>query len=51
MKKTFTKQYLTEDLDLPGSDLQVSDEIVEHSRWSVIHKIVFKDGGKFWMPI
>jgi hypothetical protein len=50
MKKTFTRDYLTDELDLPDrphKDLRngrivISDEIVDHSRWSVIHTLVFR---------
>jgi hypothetical protein len=51
--KKFTREYLKETLDLPASKGSYppsgdfpgvtvhSDEIIEHSRWSVHHEIVF----------
>jgi len=35
-----------DELDLPWSALE--DEIIDTSRWSVHHSIVFEDGGKFY---
>ena len=40
-KKTFIKEYLMEELDLPYGSLE--DEIIDTSRWSIHHKIVFED--------
>lgn len=47
MRKKFSKKYLTEELNLPLSALE--DDIIDTSRWSIQHKIVFKDDGKYWM--
>ena len=47
MTKTFTREYLMEKLDLPWAAIE--DEIVDQSRWSTIHSIVFKDtDGKYY---
>jgi len=39
--KTFTKEYLMEELDLP--DNAIEDKIIDTTRWSVLHDIIFKD--------
>lgn len=45
--KTFTKEYLIEELDLPYNALE--DNITENSRWSIQHEIIFQDNdGKFY---
>lgn len=46
MKKTFSKDYLKNELELPYS--AIFDEIVDTSRWSVHHRCIFEDGGKFY---
>ena len=46
MRKKFSKKYLTEELNLPLSALE--DDIIDTSRWSIQHKIVFKDDEKYW---
>lgn len=47
MVKEFTKDYLVYDLDLPYA--AVEDKIIDSGRWSIHHKIVFKDtDGKFY---
>ncbi|MGV2887176.1 hypothetical protein [Paenibacillus taichungensis] len=43
----FKKNYLRNELDLPGSALV--DEITDTSRWSIHHKIVFEYEGKFYL--
>lgn len=47
MKKNFTKEEMLNILDCP-KDILISDEIIEHSRWSVLHNIIFKYENKFW---
>lgn len=42
----FSKDYLRDELDLPSSALV--DDIIDNSRWSIHHKIVFEDKGKFY---
>lgn len=44
-QKTFRTQYLRDELGLPhdNSELVVSDEIVDHGRWSILHSMIFKD--------
>lgn len=44
--KKFDKKYLMDELDLPYS--AIKDDIVDTSRWSIHHKIVFEDNGKFY---
>ena len=46
IKKKFSRDYLVEELDLPYT--AISDKIIDNSRWSVYHKIVFEDNGKFY---
>ncbi|WP_281513152.1 hypothetical protein [Bacteroides acidifaciens] len=47
MVKEFTRDYLVNALDLPYT--AVEDKIIDNSRWSIRHKIVFKDtDGKFY---
>lgn len=46
MKKVFSKDYLRDELDLPCSALV--DDIIDNSRWSIHHKIIFEDNGKFY---
>ena len=45
-KKTYSKDYLVNELDLPYS--AIFDEMTDVSRWSIHHRIVFEDGGKFY---
>lgn len=46
--KTFSRDYLVDERDLPYSDAIV-DRIVDTTRWSIVHEIVFEDDGKFYM--
>jgi len=39
--KTFSKDYLMDELHLPYNN--ILDKIIDHTRWSVIHEIVFKN--------
>lgn len=45
--KKFDKKYLMGELGLPYSNTIV-DDIVDTSRWSIYHKIIFNDNGKFY---
>lgn len=45
-KVKFSKEYLKDNLDLPYSALE--DKIVDTSRWSIHHSIIFEDQGKFY---
>jgi hypothetical protein len=52
MDKVFTKEYLKEELDLPWNEsLVLKDDIVDTSRWSEIHDLVFKEpkSGKIYL--
>lgn len=44
--RTFTKEFLVNELDLPSS--AIKNRIVETSRWSEHHEIVFEFNGKFY---
>ena len=44
--KMFGKDYLKYELDLPCNS--IVDRIVDTTRWSVVHEIVFEDNGKFY---
>ncbi len=47
MVKTFDKDYLVNELDLPYAAEE--DHVVDNSRWSINHEIVFKDkDGKYY---
>jgi len=45
----FKKEYLMEELGLPGGSHSIEDTLVGHSRWSVEHELVFlnRDGKKY----
>lgn len=43
MKKVFEKKYLLDDLALPWSKHVVCDKIIDTTRWSEIHDLVFVD--------
>lgn len=45
--KKFSKDYLKDELDLPYSNTIV-DRIIDTTRWSIVHEIVFEDNGKFY---
>ena len=48
-KRTFTKEFLTEELDLPYyKDIIVENKIIDHRRWSIDYSLVFKHEGKFY---
>lgn len=44
--KIFTKDYLVNELDLPYN--AVEDDVIDNNRWSISHKIIFEDDGKFY---
>ena len=44
---TFSKDYLMNELDLPYGRT-VSDKIIDTTRWSIIHEIIFEDKGRFY---
>lgn len=46
--KVFSKDYLVNELDLPRYNT-IFDRIVDTTRWSIIHEIVFEDNEKFYM--
>lgn len=46
INKIFTKEHLVNDLDLPYSAIE--DEIVDNGRWSIFHRCIFEDDGKFY---
>lgn len=45
--KKFSKDYLKDELDLPYGNAIV-DRIIDTTRWSIVHEIVFEDNGKFY---
>lgn len=50
MNKTFSKEFLREVIgfsNVPETEL-IEDNIVDTSRWSEIHEVVFKHQGKFY---
>lgn len=40
------KDYLIDELDLPDSAIR--DTIIDTTRWSIIHEIIFSHDNKFW---
>lgn len=47
--KIFNKEYLTKELGLPYDCKLIEDDIIDTTRWSIVHEIVFEDKGKFYM--
>ena len=47
--KVFNKEYLTKELGLPYDCKLIEDNIIDTTRWSIVHEIVFEDYGKFYM--
>lgn len=45
--KVFNKEYLTKELGLPYDCKLIKDDIIDTTRWSIVHEIVFEDKGKF----
>lgn len=43
----FSRSYLMDELELPYCNT-VKNTIVDTSRWSIIHEIIFEDKGKFY---
>jgi hypothetical protein len=43
MKKMFSRDHMFDVLD---SDRIVSDEIIDHARWSVRHKLIWREPGQ-----
>lgn len=46
-KKIFSKDYLMNKLGLPY-DNTITDKIIDNTRWSLIHEIIFENNGKFY---
>jgi hypothetical protein len=44
--KTYEKAYLMDELDLPENAIE--DRVIDTSRWSVHHEIIFLDDGKYY---
>ena len=42
----FEKEFLIDELDLPDSAIE--DKVVDNSRWSIQHEIIFEHEGKFY---
>lgn len=47
MTVKFSRDYLMKELDLPYGNV-IMDDIIDTTRWSIIHEIVFEDNGKFY---
>lgn len=45
-RMTFKKDFLVDDLDLPYSAIE--DKIIDTSRWSEVHEIIFEYNGKYY---
>lgn len=48
-EKVFNKEYLIKELGLPYNCKLIEDDIIDTTRWSIVHEIVFEDKGKFYM--
>lgn len=48
MKRTFSREFLVNELDLPWSDAAVEDRILGKGRWSTHHELVFQHEGKYY---
>ena len=52
--KKFSKEFMQDSIlwgggEKPGKPCLIEDNIIDHTRWSVIHKIVFRDAdGTFY---
>lgn len=46
--KVFNKEYLTKELGLPYDCKLIEDDIIDTTRWSIVHEIIFEDKGKFY---
>lgn len=44
----FKREFLTDELELPSTKKCVLKEIVGHSRWSVVYRIIFEYQSKFY---
>ena len=48
MIKKISREYLMKELGLPYDCYPIEDNIIDTSRWSILHEIIFEDGGKFY---
>ena len=49
--RTFTREQIDEwELPFGGGDMVVKDEMLDHTRWSILHELIFRapDDGKLW---
>lgn len=45
--KTFSKEFMREEV-LDNSEYVIEDNIIDHTRWSIVHELVFKFEDKFY---
>jgi len=45
--KMFKREFLVDELDLPWEGV-IEDKIIDNSRWSIQHEIIFEVEGKFY---
>lgn len=46
-KKTFTREYLKDELGLPrNTALTIEDEIIDQGRWTTVHELTFRLPGQ-----
>ena len=46
----FKKEFLQDIVHGDAPDVEIiKDDIIEHSRWSVLHELVFRHGGNLYM--
>lgn len=50
MKKVFNKDFLVDQLGLPydNDGIIMEDKMVDHSRWSIGHSLIFEHEGKYY---
>lgn len=46
--KKYSRDYLVNELGLPYEGNVIYDKIIDTTRWSIVHEIVFEDNGKFY---
>lgn len=50
--KIFSRDYLVNELGLPyDSDCVIEDTMIDKERWSIVHRLIFKDNDKAYRKI
>lgn len=40
--RTFTREYLRDELDLPGGEFSLRDRVIDQRRWDTDHELIFR---------